>query len=316
MSTIVTVTLNPALDLSAEVDELVPYRKLRGQLIALDPGGGGVNVSRVLHRFGVPTRAVAPVGGVSGQALVAELRREGVPVFPVEATGDTRRSLTIWERSTREHFRILVEGEALAESAWRACLDAVDEQPTAAFVVLSGSLPPAVPATVVRAFAERARRRGARFVCDSSGPALREALGAGADLIKPSRRELRDLVAPGVALEHFEHRRGAREAVALGARTVVVSLGADGAFMAADDGTEATFPSPPVDVLSSVGAGDSMVAGMLVALTRGRPLVEAVRFGVAAGAATCTMHGTEVCRPQDVERLDAELAGTSSTEKD
>jgi 6-phosphofructokinase 2 len=187
MSAIVTVTLNPALDLTAEVDELIAYRKLHGRLVALDPGGGGVNVARVLRPFEVATLAVVPVGSVSGQALVVELGREGVPVVPVEAGADTRRSVTIWERSTREHFRILVDPEPLAPKAWQECLDAVDRADPPAYVVFSGSLPPGVAPAVVTEFAQRARRRGARFVCDSSGRALAEAVAAGADMIKPSR---------------------------------------------------------------------------------------------------------------------------------
>jgi fructose-1-phosphate kinase PfkB-like protein len=119
---------------------------------------------------------------------------------------------------------------------------------------------------------------------------------------------LRDLVAAGVPLGEFDYREGARQAVALGVRAVVVSLGADGAFLAAVDGTEAEILSPEVEVLSSVGAGDSMVAGILLGLLDGRSLSAAVRLGVAAGTATCMQHGTEVCAPDDVERLDAELA--------
>jgi 6-phosphofructokinase 2 len=308
MPKVVTVTLNPALDLTVEVEELVAYRKLRGRLVALDPGGGGVNVARVLRRFDMPVVAVAPLGGISGQGLLAELEREGVSVRAVAADVATRRSVTLWVSATREHFRILVEGDPLAEQAWRACLDAVGELDRPDFVVLSGALPPAVPAAVVTAFAEGARSLGSRFVCDTSGPALAAAVAAGADLVKPSVRELRDLVAAGESLRDFDYHEGARRAVALGVRAVVVSLGADGAFLAAVDGTEAEFRSPPVEVLSSVGAGDSMVAGILLGLLRGRSLPAAVRLGVAAGTATCMKHGTEVCAPDDVERLDAELA--------
>ena len=308
MPSVVTVTLNPALDLTVEVDELVAYRKLRGRLVALDPGGGGVNVARVLRRFDMPVVAVAALGGTSGQALLAELEREGVSVRAVAADVATRRSMTLWVSATREHFRILVEGDPLAERAWRACLDAVGELDRPEFVVLSGAMPPSVPADAVTAFAEGAGALGSRFVCDTSGPALAAAVAAGAELVKPSVRELHNLVGAGESLSDFDYQEGARRAVALGARAVVVSLGADGAFLAAADGTEAEFPSPPVEVLSSVGAGDSMVAGILLGLLRGRSLPAAVRLGVAAGTATCMQHGTEVCAPDDVERLDAELA--------
>ena len=305
---VVTVTLNPALDITAEVEELVPYRKLRGRLVGVHPGGGGVNVARVLHAFDIAVRAVVAVGGESGAGLVADLEREGVDVRPVQTGSDTRRSVTIWVRSTFEHFRILVEGEPQDEVVWRTCLDAVGEAGSPAFVVLSGSMPPGVPTDAVGACAQRARELGARFVCDTSGAALQAAAQAGADLIKPSRRELRDLVAPGQELEEFDHRDGARRAVALGARAVVVSLGADGAFLTTADGVEADFASPEIDVVSSVGAGDSMVAGIVLGLLQGRPLPAATRLGVAAGTATCLEPGTALCRPEEVARLDAELA--------
>jgi 6-phosphofructokinase 2 len=184
VTAVVTVTLNPSLDLTAEVDELAPYRKLRGRLVALDPGGGGVNVARVLRRFDVPVLAIAALGGTSGQALAADLQRDGVHVHSIAAGVETRRSVTVWVRSTREHFRILVEGDALAEPAWRACLDAVEAADGALqFVVLSGSLPPGVPPDAVAAFARVTRERGARFVCDTSGAALAVAVEAGADLV-------------------------------------------------------------------------------------------------------------------------------------
>lgn len=307
MTAVVTVTLNPAHDLTAEVDELMPYRKLRGRLVAVDPGGGGVNVARVLRRFDVPVVAVAPLGGISGDQVLASLEREGVVVHRVATEIETRRSVTLWVRATSEHFRIVVEGEALPEAVWQACLDAAASIESPRFVVLSGSLPPGVPPEIVESFARQARRRGAQFVCDTSGPALAAAVRAGADLITPSRRELRDLVAPSVSLAEFDHRRAARRAVADGARAVVVSLGGDGAFLVTADGTEAELAPPPVDVLSSVGAGDAMVAGIVLGLLEGRSPAGALRLGVAAGTATCLEHGTEVCRPDQVMRLDAQL---------
>lgn len=131
---------------------------------------------------------------------VVLLEREGVSVRAVSTDATTRRSVTVWVSSTREHFRILVEGDPLAERAWRECLDAVGELDKPDFVVLSGALPPAVPAAVVTAFAEGARSLGSRFVCDTSGPGLVAAVAAGADLVKPSvSRAARSRCGRGIA---------------------------------------------------------------------------------------------------------------------
>jgi 6-phosphofructokinase 2 len=300
---VVTLTLNPALDMTAEVDALVPYRKLRAQLTAHEPGGGGINVARVLHRFDVATRAIFPAGGLSGASLVAKLARAGVPMEAIESASATRESITVWVRSTGEHYRILVEGEPLAQVTWRACLDAVAAGPQPRFVVLSGSLPPNVPASVVAEVAEAARRLGAGFVCDSSGDVLRAAVEAGADLITPNRRELHELLEPPVSLEDFDHEDAARSVVAQGVRAVVVSLAENGAFLAAGDGLEEHHAAPPIRAVSTVGAGDSLVAGILIGLLRGDDLSEAVRLGVATGTATCLRHGSELADRESVRRL-------------
>jgi len=314
MSQVVTVTLNPALDLTVEVDRLEPFNKLRGRQIALDAGGGGINVSRVLHRFGVPTVAILPAGGSSGTALIGAIEREDVPTRRIDQRRDTRRTVTIWEVASREHFRILTPGEPLEDGVLDECIAATAAEPRPDVIVLSGSMPPGTPAGSVARFSEIARNAGARFVVDTSGPALVEAVEVGADMIKPSLNELRDLVEPeyqGVTMDEFDYRAAAHMVAARGVGAVVVSLGEDGAYMATRDGRDFELPTPEVEVLSSVGAGDSMVAGIIVGLLRGRDLGEAFRFGVAAGAATCMVHGTELCRPGEVEYLDSRMARAS-----
>jgi 6-phosphofructokinase 2 len=309
MIDVITLTFNPALDITAEVEQLVPYRKLRAQLTAHQAGGGGINVSRVLHRFGVATRAVFPVGGLSGARVIADLAREGIPTEALERAGETRQSITVWVRSTTEHYRIIVDGEPLAENTWRACIRAVRAEARARFVVLSGSLPPGVPSAAVAEAAAAAHAVGALFVCDTSGDALAAAVEAGADLVKPSRRELHALFERSGALEPFDHEDAARTLVARGTRAVVVSLGAEGAFLTSRDEGDARYASPPLDAISTVGAGDSLVAGILIGLLRGDRLGEAVRRGVATGAATCLEHGSEVTYPEPVQRL-LELTGS------
>lgn len=285
------------------MDELLPYRKLRGQLIARDPGGGGINVARVLHRFGIATRAIFPAGGLTGASLVAALAHEGVPMEAVDSPAPTRESVTIWVRSTGEHYRVLVPGEPLPDRVRRACLEALAAAPPPRYVVLSGSLPPELPASVVADVAAVARRLGAGFVCDSAGDALTAAVEAGADLVSPNRRELRELLEPGTAPEDFDHEAAARELVARGVGAVVVSLGEDGAFAVERGGTETRCPSPAVDVLSAVGAGDSLLAGVVLGLLRDESFGAAVRRGVVIGAATCLEHGSELADPATAKAL-------------
>jgi 6-phosphofructokinase 2 len=291
----------------------VPYRKLRADLVAREPGGGGINVARVLHRFGAAVRAIFPSGGVAGASLVAGLAHEGVPIEVVDSSAETRESITIWVRSTGEHYRILVPGEPLEERARRGCLDALRAAPSPRFVVLSGSLPPGVPASVVAEVVETGRQLGAPVVCDSSGAALAAAVEAGADLVFPNRRELRELLEPDASPESFDHEAAARAVVERGVGAVVVSLGAGGAFATDRHGDEAAVASPPVDVVSTVGAGDSLLAGVVFGLLHGNSFVEAVRRGVATGAATCLEHGSELAHPERVEALLAEPTASGSS---
>jgi 6-phosphofructokinase 2 len=294
------------------VDELLPYRKLRGQLVAREPGGGGINVARVLHRFGVATRAIFPAGGLTGASLIAALARDGVPMEALDSPAPTRESITIWVRSTGEHYRILVPGEPLSDRVRRACLEALGAAPAPRYVVLSGSLPPELPAAVVADVATVARGLGASFVCDSAGEALAAAVDAGADLVSPNRRELRELLEPGTAPEDFDHEAGARRLVARGVGAVVVSLGADGAFGVDRSGNETRCPSPAVSVLSAVGAGDSLLAGVVLGLLRDESFGEAVQRGVVMGAATCVEHGSELAEPEVAEALLDEARRVSS----
>jgi 6-phosphofructokinase 2 len=303
--TVVTLTLNPTIDISMEVDEMVPDHKLRARLIDIEPGGGGVNVSRVLHRLGVPTRAVVALGSMSGEILRAELAAEGVPIVPVSIHGATRRAATIFASRTREHYRLVTEGHRLDDSEWQAARDALAAAGADAdYLVLSGSFPPGVPVSLVNELAVIAREVGARLVVDSSGAPLAAAADAGVFLLKPNRRELQELVG---APEEFDVVAAARRLVDRRVAVVVVSLGADGALLVAD-GTEVRLPTVPVDVVSAVGAGDSMVGGILAGLVEGRPLDAALRLGMAAGAAACLTDGSGLCREEDVRRLDADLA--------
>lgn len=307
MPAIVTLTVNPALDIATATEIIVPSTKLRCEPPRYDPGGGGINVARAVRMLGGEALAVFPIGGASGEMIREFLAEEEVPQTAVAVPGITRESLAVVERQSGKQYRFLLPGPALGAADQQRLLDALAVQARgASFIVASGSLPPGVPTDFYTRVARLARNCGARFALDSSGEALTEAVG-GVFLIKASLRELEQLrgapVAGAAAQEH-----AARAIIDQGScEVLVVSLGADGALLATQSVCQ-RFAAAPVAALSSIGAGDSMLAGILVALVRGWALADAVRFGVAAGAAALLRPGTELCRREDTERLYRESA--------
>lgn len=303
MPAIATLTMNPALDVATGVEEVKPAHKLRCAAPRFDPGGGGINVARVVHALGGEVTAVFPAGGPTGATLRQLLDDSGLATVPIAIAGATRESLTVAEAKTGLQYRFVMPGPTLSAAEQSALLDALAALPgPPAYVVASGSLPPGCDPVLLRDLAARCRRLGARLVIDTSGPALAACEGARAWLIKPSLRELETLLGRRLANEG-EEAAGARELIARGfAEAVVVSLAERGALLATRDG-EMRFPAIEVRVVGTVGAGDSMVAAITLALARGSELAEAVRYGVAAGAAALTSGATELARPEDVERL-------------
>ena len=198
MAEIVTLTPNPAIDLSTSVDRIVPIRKLRCAPQRRDPGGGGVNVARVVKRFGGDVEAILPVGGFTGQLLRRLIDDEGIPNRVIEAEAETREDFSVSELSTAQQYRFVLPGLPLREAEWRGCLEALAATvPRPKFVVGSGSLPPGVPNDFYAQAAAIARKLGAKFVVDTSGAPLAAAIEHGVYMIKPNLREMRDLVGAG-----------------------------------------------------------------------------------------------------------------------
>jgi len=298
--------MNPALGIATATETVVAGHKLRCGAPRYDPGGGGINVARAVRRLGGEALAVFPIGGLSGEMLCRLLHDEEVPHIPVPIAGLTRESLAVVERQSGKQYRFLLPGPLLSPHDQERCLDALAMHGGgAAYLVASGSPPPGVPEDFYARVCDLARSCGARFVLDTSGPALVSA-GRGMVLIKASLRELEELVGSSVQSEDAQEK-AARDIIAQGrAEILVVSLGAQGALLATAQGVW-RFPAVPIEALSSVGAGDSMVAGIVLSLTRGWDLTDAVKFGMAAGAATLLRPGTELCRRDDAERFYHEI---------
>ncbi|SDU33971.1 1-phosphofructokinase family hexose kinase [Geopseudomonas guangdongensis] len=304
MSRIVTLTLNPAMDLSTTAARVEPTRKLRCSLPHYDPGGGGINVARVVATLGGDALAVYPGGGPFGDLLERTLAGLGVPQRRVPIAGDTRESFTVDEGASGLQYRFVLPGPELSAVEQQACLDAIAAlDPRPSWLVLSGSFPPGVAPMFFDQVVALAQRIGARLVLDCSGEALRHAGQRGAiHLLKPSLSKLATL-AGGKVEGAAAQEAALRELIGRGvAEVIVLSLGGEGAVLASREGIE-RFPPLDVPVCSAVGAGDSMVGAMVLALSRGWSLHEAVRYGIAAGSATIMRPGTELCRVEDVQRL-------------
>ena len=303
---IATLTLNPTIDTALEAEAMVHTDKIRTAGERLDPGGGGINVARVLVRFGAPVAAIFMAGGSTGRLLDRLLQREGVERICVPIAGETRVSVTVYERSTGHEYRLVPEGPVLSEPEWQECLRQIGETECDWFVA-SGSLPGGVPHDFYARVAEILRDRATRFVVDAPAGQLAPALaGGGLFLVKPSRDELEQL--SGAALTEIESVvEAARRIVSDGgAQNVAVSLGGDGAVLV--DGSGAfVMPAVPVAARSAVGAGDSFLAAMTYAFASGADGSTALRLGVAAGAAATLSPGTDLCHPWDVTRLAAQL---------
>ena len=307
MTDVITLTMNPALDLATSAPEIVPSHKIRCGALQRHPGGGGVNVARVVHRLGGHCRAFFPAGGATGHVFKALLEAEGVASLCVPIAGDTRESFSVKEVASQKEYRFVLPGPELTSDEWQACLEKLTclEKPPA-YLVASGSLPPGVPPDFYARLSRLLKPQGVKLILDTSGPALAAALEEGVYLIKPSLRELGELCGCVLQTEP-EWREAAQALVRQGrAQVVVLSLGEGGACLFTPD--RAVFaPALPVRVVSSIGAGDSFVGAMVWALSKGLALDESFRYGVAAASAALLSTGTGLCQPEDVARLLADV---------
>lgn len=301
--TVATLTLNPALDKSTSIPFLAPEHKLRCTSPTYEPGGGGINVARVLQRYGCAVRAYYCAGGPAGAALGDLLSAEGVPHQPLPSKGWTRENLVVADVASGLQYRFVLPGPALEPAEWAAILAQLPAPEFAPrYLVASGSLPEGMAHTGYAELAARCRAQNIRLVLDTSGPALAAALAEKVFLIKPNLRELAELVGQP-ELSAADQVAAAQEVVARGAaEVVVVSLGARGALLVSEAGVWQAVP-PAVKVRSTVGAGDSMVAGLVWGLEQTGSLVEALRYGVANGTAATLRPGTGLARPADVADL-------------
>jgi 6-phosphofructokinase 2 len=303
MPSIVTLTVNPAIDVSTSVGKVEPVRKLRCKVARRDPGGGGINVARVLQRLGADVTAIFPTGGATGELLRRLVEKEGVRSITVHTEEETRESFTVFDESSGDQFRFVLPGPSLSEPEWRGCLDAFKRvDGPLSYIVASGSLPQGAPDDFYAQLIRMGKERGAKIVLDASGRGLRAGLQEGVFLVKPSLRELQELLDEKLPTE-ADWTRAAQTLVSKGwAQAVALTLGHEGAVLTTAQGSMRA-EAPAIEAMSAVGAGDSFLGAMVWSLAEGAPLAEALRYGVAGGSAAVLNPGTELCSARDVHRL-------------
>ncbi len=300
---IVTLTLNPALDKSANVKQLIPEEKLRCDTPVYEPGGGGINVSRAIKIMGGESLAIYLAGGPSGQKMEELLEEEGIQQQVIRGKQNTRENFMVMETSANKQYRFGMPGADVSKEELDQCLQVIEDLPdNVEFLVASGSLPPGAPDDFYGRIAKIAQERGIQCVIDTSGEALRKAAEMGVCLMKPNLNEL-SLLAGKEHVSAREQEEIAKKVISLErAKMLIVSMGARGAMLATKDTIEYVVP-PTVKQQSTVGAGDSMVAGIVLSLSRGEALTDVIKWGVAAGTAATMTAGTELCRREDVEEI-------------
>lgn len=272
---IYTLTLNPSLDYIMEAPTLKVGETNRSSHEKMRYGGKGINVAAVLASLGARAQAIALLGGKTGELLLSLAERDGLSVEPVEIAGDTRINLKILSGEVTE---LNAKGPSVSKEEMARLFRSFDKIKEGDTLVLSGSIAPLVPKDIYAQIARTLSEKGVRVVLDTSGEALLSALSAKPYLIKPNESEIKE------TLGEVEILSGARTLQKMGARNILVSLGADGAILLTEDGSVLRQKAPSGVAKNTVGAGDSMLAGFLCAESMGAQT--ALRFAVAAGSAT------------------------------
>lgn len=301
---IYTITLNPALDHFIEVDDLVVDDSNRVNAECLYAGGKGIDVARALRHLGGDSMALGFIGGHNGNIMMDLLKAEGVNCYFTPITQETRRNIIICAGAKRSRTQTMLNapGPCVTAEEWGnflfhlKLLDLRD-----AYVVASGSLCRGVPSDAYYQIVSLVQEQGARAILDADGACLRAGLKARPFAIKPNLKELRRTLGRPLRTE-AEILAAATALNRAGVSVVMVSRGRRG-LLVVSGGERIRAVPPPVKVKSTVGAGDSAVAGFVFGHAGGKSLEECARFAVAAGTAATLAPGNQLCQARDVLRL-------------
>lgn len=298
---ILTITLNPCIDKSSKVNTIKPESKLRCEEVVNEPGGGGINVSKALQKLDTASVALFPAGGHNGNMLCSLLKEQGILFHAVDTEVETRENWVVLETSTNNQFRFTFPGKAVKEETIKIMVDQIRAfAPT--YVIASGSLPPGLPDYFYGLIVKSAASVGAKCIVDTSGTALQALKGKHAYLIKPNIGELCKMLNVDW-LDKEEVPHAAQQAIRDGfSEIIVVSMGPAGAWLVSNE-KKYFVAAPSVEKKSTVGAGDSMVAGIIHMLQKKQSLKNALAFGVACGTAATMNEGTQLFNRNEVEKL-------------
>jgi 6-phosphofructokinase 2 len=304
MANIITLTINPTIDKSTSVESVASEIKLRCDPPQFHAGGGGINVARIVRRLGGDPLTIYTTGGGTGQHLLQLLSEEGLRSHTIDIAGMTRENLMVYEKSSGLQYRFGMPGPEIPE--WQACIDACFQFP-ADYLVASGSLSPLVPDDFYKRLADTANAKGIKIIVDTSGKALEACASSGVFMLKPNLEEIQTL--SGKKFETEEGLIDIVQSLIQGgmAEVFVISMGASGAMLVTHDDVVKMRP-PVVPVKSKVGAGDSMVGGIVWALGNGEDIRTAVRYGIAAGSATVMQAGTQLAQAEDIMKIVKRIA--------
>lgn len=303
MQKIITLTVNPAIDKSTSVEQLVPNSKLRCSIPRYDPGGGGINVSRAIKKLGGNSLSIYLAGGTSGTFLKKLLDDAEIDQQVIATKANTRENFSVTESSSDKQYRFGMPGTTIEESEWQQALKVLEVTLAADdYLVASGSLCPGIPENFYQKVALIAKKAKAKLILDTSGKPLLLGAKAGVFMLKPNLAELSLLCGVKfISVENLESL-ASKFLDDNACEVLVVSMGAKGAMLATSDLIE-HIPAPVVYQQSTIGAGDSMVAGMVYSLSEGKSHSEMARYGVACGTAATMKQGTQLCDKQDVDQL-------------
>jgi 6-phosphofructokinase 2 len=302
MNQVITITFNPAIDKSTTIQSLLPEKKLACTPPVFEPGGGGINVARAIKKLGGRATAVYLSGGYTGKFLSQLIEKEGILSVNIPIKEHTRENLVVKDISTNQQYRFGMPGPEVTAEEWSPCMDLLKKCAPDTFIVVSGSLPPGMPPSIMGEIALIAKQQDAKLIVDTSSDGIKQALKEGVYLLKPNLAELAALTGCDNLMED-EIAAAARSIIRRRQSTaVVVSLGASGAILVTHN-EQVLVPAPIVKSISTVGAGDSMIAGMVLKLANGAGFLSATRYGIACGTAATLNPGTALCKKEDVDKL-------------
>ncbi|MCX6207978.1 MAG: 1-phosphofructokinase family hexose kinase [Bacteroidetes bacterium] len=302
MSKIITITPNPCIDKTIWVDELIADKKLKAKHPEDEPGGGGINVSRAIKYLGFESTAIYFSGSYNGKYLDELIADEKINTVPISIQANTRMNLMLIDESTNKEYRIGMDGPTITEKEQAQLLKNITTH-NAEIAVLSGSLPSTLNANFFASIASKLKYNNTKIIVDTSGAALQEVIKEKIFLLKPNLNELSILCGINENASITEIQQATQNLLLqINCTAIVVSLGGNGAILVTKEETHHITP-PKVEVKSTVGAGDCMVAGLTLAISMNKSWKEILQYGVACGTAATLNSGKSLCRKEDVERI-------------